>query len=86
VYRAGDANPFVTVDLRGPLDAPNPRIGGQVLQRQPKAAPSGPAPAGPAPSGGGAANQPAPQPAPEDLKPEDVLKEGLKGLLKGLGN
>lgn len=81
VYRAGDANPFVTVDLRGPLDAPNPRIGGQVLQRQPEAAPSGPAP-----SGGGAAPQPAPQPAPEDLKPEDVLKEGLKGLLKGLGN
>jgi len=81
VYRAKDASPFVTVDLRGPLDQPNPRIGGQMLQQQPQASPSGPAP-----SGGGAAPQPAPQPAPEQLKPEDVLKEGLKGLLKGLGN
>jgi len=78
VYRAEDSTaPFVTVDLRGPLDAPNPRIGGQVLQRQPQAAPSGPAP-----TSGGA----APQPAPQQIKPEDVLKEGLKGLLKGLGN
>ena len=97
VYRAPDnTTPFVTVDLRGPLDAPNPRIGGQVLQRQPQAAPSGPVPSGPVPSGpvpsgsapsGNGAAQPAPQqPAPGDLKPEDVLKQGLKGLLKGLGN
>jgi uncharacterized protein involved in outer membrane biogenesis len=90
VFRAQDTAPFVTVDLRGPLDAPNPRIGGQVLQRQPEApsapAPSGPTPSGPTPSGGGAAPEPAPQPAPEELRPEDLLQDGLKGLLKGLGN
>lgn len=69
---------YLTVGLRGPLDAPNPRISGQPFQRQPQAAP---AVSGPQPSG---QTQPQTQPAPAQLKPEDILKEGLKKTLKGL--
>lgn len=87
VTRAQDSAPYVSVDLRGPLDKPNPRISGQVFQRQPQAAPStsGPQPSGPQPSGQDQI-QPAPAPAPEKLEPKDILKKGLKDLLKGLNN
>jgi hypothetical protein len=60
--------------LRGPLDEPNVTIGGQPFQRRQEPAPSGePAPA--------AEETPKQQP----VKPEDLLKDGLKNLLKGLG-
>ncbi|HSR71800.1 MAG TPA: AsmA-like C-terminal region-containing protein, partial [Kiloniellales bacterium] len=44
LYREGESGtPYLTVDLAGPLDSPNPRLRGQVLQRQPtpQVAPSG---------------------------------------------
>lgn len=73
--------PYLTVKLAGPLDEPNVKVAGQPFQRQqaPAALPSQPAQPGtePAPS------QPA---APQPVKPEDIIKEGLKGLLKGLKN
>ncbi|MEE8506279.1 MAG: AsmA family protein [Kiloniellales bacterium] len=71
---------YLTVGLRGPLDAPNPRISGQPFQRQPQAAP---AVFGPQPSSQ-TQTQTQPAPAPKKLKPEDILKEGLKKTLKGL--
>ncbi len=84
VYRAQDKTaPFVTADLSGPLDEPNVKIGGQALQRQ-----AAPAPA-PAPVAPKTKAQPVPQaqpPAPQQPKPEEIIKEGLKGLLRGLGN
>ncbi len=86
VFLAQDPNTaYLTVGLRGPLDAPNPRISGQPLQRQPQAAPkvSDPQPTGPQPSGQ-TQTQTQPAPAPEQLKPKDILKEGLKKTLKGL--
>jgi uncharacterized protein involved in outer membrane biogenesis len=83
LFRAQDAATlYLTVNLSGPLDKPNVRVGGQAFQRQ--AAPT--APAGPQPSG---QDQPAPSPVPglpEKVDPEDMLKKGLKGLLKGLQN
>jgi hypothetical protein len=80
VFRAVDATtPYLTAELRGPLDKPNPRISGQPFQKQPQ-------PAAPAPEAAPPADaQPAPA-APVPVKPEDVLKQGLKGLLKGLKN
>lgn len=69
VFRTEDTDtPYLTAELRGPLDKPNPRIGGQPFQRQP-ASPAEPAPTEPTP-----------------LKPEDIIKQGLEGLLKGLAN
>ncbi len=74
VFRAQDTTtPYLTAELRGPLDKPNPRISGQPFQRQPTAPEvQPPADAPPAPT------------APAPIKPEDIIKEGLKGLLKGL--
>lgn len=78
VYRAGETvEPYLTVGLRGPIDAPNPRLSGPVLRggaAAPAEQPSGSQPTAPEPS------------QPQQIKPEDVLKEGLKGLLKGLQN
>lgn len=70
--------PYLTVKLAGPLDEPNVKVAGQPFQRQqqPAAQPAQPG-TEPAPS------QPA---APQPAKPEDIIKEGLKGLLKGLKN
>ncbi len=80
IYLAENPNtPYLTVGLRGPLDAPSPRLSGLPLQRQPQAAPS--LLSGPQPSG---QTQQQPQPAPEKLKPEDILRKGAKDLLKGL--
>ena len=72
---------YVTVGLRGPLDAPNPRLSGVPLQPQPLA----PAPStGPAPSTTG---QTQTAPPPETLRPEDLLRKGLEqGLKKLFGN
>jgi hypothetical protein len=65
---------YLTAKLRGPLDEPNVTIGGQPFQRRQEPAPSGePAPA--------AEETPKQQP----VKPEELLKDGLKNLLKGLG-
>jgi hypothetical protein len=90
VYRAADPNtPFLTLDLRGPLDKPNPRVRGAAFQPRQQQAPApaiGPAPStGPQPSGQAQpAPQPVPQPAPQPARPEDLLKKGLEKGLKGL--
>ena len=83
VYRNQNPNaPFLSATVTGPLDSPNTKIGGQVFQRQPEAAP---APSGteggllgpsPTPSGGSA----VPQGQPQQVTPEDLLK----GLLNKL--
>ncbi len=93
VYRAEDKTaPFVNAKLSGPLDKPNVKIGGQALRSKAAPAPAAPSPAAPAPVAPSPQAQPAapapqPQPTPpRPVKPEDILKEGLKGLLKGLGN
>jgi len=76
VFRAEDTDtPYITAELRGPLDKPNPRISGKPFQRKPQPV----APAEPPPAGA----QPTPT-APAPLKPEDIIKKGLEGLLKGL--
>ena len=86
VYRAEDPNtPFLTLDLRGPLDAPNPRVRGAAFQprRQPAPAPA----TAPQPSDTGQtepAPEPAPPPPPQQTRPEDLLKKGLENTLKGL--
>ncbi|MCH8000193.1 MAG: AsmA family protein [Proteobacteria bacterium] len=80
VYRAEDPNtPYLTLDLRGPLDAPNPRVRGAAFQpRQQRA----PAPAtGPQPSG---TSQTEPAPEPPQTQPEDLFKKSLGKALKGL--
>jgi hypothetical protein len=67
---------YLTAKLRGPLDEPNVTIGGQPFQRRQESVP--------APSG-----EPAPAaeetPKQQPVKPEELLKDGLKNLLKGLG-
>jgi uncharacterized protein involved in outer membrane biogenesis len=81
VFRALDTDtPYLTAELRGPLDKPNPRISGQPFQGKARPeAPASPSPAAPPPAN----TQPAPA-APAPLKPEDIIKKGLEGLLKGL--
>ena len=81
VYRDADPqNAYLTARLRGPLDEPNVAIGGQPFQRQP--APSAEQPAAPDSGEPPAVTE---QPQPQPLKPEELLKDGLKNLLKGLG-
>jgi hypothetical protein len=66
----------LTAKLRGPLHDPNVTIARQPFQRPQEAVP---APRGePAPA---AEETPKQQP----VKPEALLKDGLKNLLKGLG-
>jgi len=73
VFREGDpGTPYLTAKLTGPLDKPNPKIEGQAFRRAPAPTPAA-----------GAGTQPA-QVQPERIKPEDIIKQGLKGLLKGL--
>lgn len=93
VYLAENPNQaYVTVGLRGPLDAPNPRLSGAPLQPRQQLAPA--PSSGPAPSTSGQiqtapqpAPQPAPLPAPETATPEDLLRQGLEqGLKKLFGN
>ena len=75
VYLAEDPNrPYLTIGLRGPLDAPNPRLSGvpPAPRQQPALQP---------------APQLAPQPAPQPAQPEDLLRQGLeKGLKSLFGN
>ncbi len=88
VYRSVDPQtPYLTAAVRGPINGPNVKIGGQPFQRrtdepatsQPAAA-SGPQPSGAQPTGSGTA-QPSQQPQDlKKLKPKDVLKQLLKGL------
>ena len=65
---------YLTAKLRGPLDEPNVTIGGQPFQRRQEPAPS-------------SEPMPAVEEAPKQqpVKPEELLKDGLKNLLKGLG-
>ncbi|MHA1152465.1 MAG: AsmA family protein, partial [Alphaproteobacteria bacterium] len=93
VFLAADPDqPYVTVGLRGPLDAPNPRLSGVPLRSRQQLAPAtGPAPStGPAPTTSGqvqTAPQIMPQPAPETAQPEDLLRQGVEqGLKKLFGN
>jgi hypothetical protein len=75
VYLAEDPNrPYITIGLRGPLDAPNPRLSGVPLAPQQQPAPQ-------------LTPQPDPQPDPQPAKPEDLLMQGLeKGLKSLFGN
>ena len=86
VFRDSDpGNAYLTAKLSGNLDSPNVGIGGQPFQRQPEPEPApseSESPATPlAPDQGPGSGSDQPK-AP---KPEDLLKEGLKDLLKGLG-
>ena len=76
VFTAEDPNtPYITAELRGPLDEPNPRIKGDFLAPREETSPSTP----------DAATEPA-----EEVQPEDFLKQelqkGLQNLLKGFSN
>jgi len=76
VYRDADPQtPYLTAILRGPLDGPDVNLKGQPFQRREEPA------AVEIPSG---EEQPAQQPK-SPAKPEELLKDGLKSLLKGLG-
>ncbi|MCH8998688.1 MAG: AsmA family protein, partial [Proteobacteria bacterium] len=78
VYRAEDPNtPYLTLDLRGPLDAPDPRVRGTAFQPRRQSAPS----TGPQPSG---TSQTQPAPQPQQTQPKDLLEKGLEKALKGL--
>lgn len=75
-----DADPqeaYLTARLRGPLDGPNVAVGGQPFQRQPAQEPAAP--------DSGAPPAAAEQPQQQPKQPEELLKDGLKSLLKGLG-
>ncbi len=68
---------YLTARLRGPLDEPDIAIGGQPFQRRQEPAPEAP----------GGDEPPAVlerEPA-QPVKPEELLKDGLRNLLKGLG-
>jgi len=81
VFRDADPqNAYLTARLKGPLDEPNVTIGGQPFQRSGQ-------PAAEQPEARQPADQEAPseQPAAAPLKPEEILKKGVKDLLKGLG-
>jgi hypothetical protein len=85
VYLAEDPDrPYITIGLRGPLDAPNPRLSGVPLAPRQQPAPDS------APSTLGEVEtvpEPAPQPDPQPAQPEDLLIQGLeKGLQKLFGN
>jgi len=81
VYRDADPqNAYLTAKLRGPLDEPNVTIGGQPFQRQPT-----PPAEQPAVPGSGEPPAETEQPQQQPVKPEELLKDGLKNLLKGLG-
>lgn len=68
---------YLTAVLRGPLDEPDVRISGQPFQREQAPAAVEPPPA--TDEGTTQEEQPA-----KPMKPEELLKEGVKSLLKGL--
>ncbi len=85
VFKAADPNTaFVTAKLTGPLDKPNVKVGGLPFQRQKQPAAQPVLPVQPAQPGAEATPAPAQPTAPAQIKPEDIIKQGLKGLLKGL--
>ena len=78
VFRDSDPQTaYLTAKLRGSLDGPSVNIAGQPFQRrqEPAAESSDPAQQDPDAAAG----------KPDLLKPEEILKDGLKNLLKGLG-
>ncbi|WP_299622576.1 AsmA family protein [Pelagibius sp.] len=78
VFRDSDPQTaYLTAKLRGSLDGPSINIAGQPFQRRQEPAAESADPAQQDPDA--AAGQ------PEILKPEEILKDGLKNLLKGLG-
>ena len=78
VFRDADPeNAYLTARLRGPLDEPNVAVSGQPFQRSQQP------PAQQPTAGETPAAQEEPQRTP--AKPEEILKDGLKNLLKGLG-
>ncbi|MGF1629698.1 MAG: AsmA family protein [Kiloniellaceae bacterium] len=78
VFRDVDPdNAYLTARLRGPLDEANVAISGQPFQRSQQPPAESPT-AGESPA---AQEEPQQKPA----KPEEILKDGLKNLLKGLG-
>jgi hypothetical protein len=83
VFRDADPqNAYLTAVLRGPPDSPNVRIGGQPFQRREQPAAAEEPAVIQVPEQGQEQEAPA---QPQPLKPEELLKEGVKGLLKGLG-
>ena len=91
VFRDSDPkNAYLTARLRGPLDEPDVAIGGQPFQRQPAQAEQPAGGAAPAVQEQPGQEQPGQeqsgqQPRQEPVKPEELLKDALKNLLKGLG-
>lgn len=78
MYRGGDGSePYITLGLRGPLDAPDIRTGGSWLKRRPEpAAPQQPAEPAAAPEA-----RPLAEPEPKKPpKPEDFIQDILKSL------
>jgi len=86
VFRDSDPETaYLTAKLRGDLDRPNISIGGEPFRRRDESSQSG---GGAVPEDAPSAQQLEPEAAPqqqEPPKPEDILKEGLKNLLQGLG-
>ncbi|HIP78728.1 MAG TPA: AsmA family protein, partial [Kiloniellaceae bacterium] len=88
VFRDSDPETaYLTAKQRGDLDRPNVSIGGEPFRRRDDSSQSGGGD-GSAPEDAPSAQQLEPEAAPqqqEPPKPEDILKEGLKNLLQGLG-
>ncbi len=82
VFRDADPNnAYLTAVLRGPLDSPDVGISGQPFQRREETAPKAVEIPGTTP-------EPQPlqeQPGTAPPEPEELLREGIKSLLKGLG-
>lgn len=77
--------PYMIIELTGPLDEPNIRSGGSWLRRdgpvQPQAPAGQAAPAAPAPAEGPAAGPEAPKPRPaQPAKPEQFILDVLRRL------
>ena len=76
VFREEDPKmPYLTARLEGPLDEPNVQVGGQPFRRQ---APASAEKRGDSPAQPEAA--PAPLEQREKIKPEDIIKDLLRGL------
>ncbi|MEO3428681.1 AsmA family protein [Pelagibius sp. CAU 1746] len=83
VFRDADPqNAYLTAVLRGPPDSPDVRIGGQPFQRREEPAAAEQPTVIQVPERG---EEPQPQQPAQPPRPEDLLKEGVKGLLRGLG-
>ena len=84
VYKGDGSEPFVTAALSGPLDAPSIKFGGNALKPGKSATQASPLEKLLPGILGGKKPQSAPKPASgqsqQQLKPEDLLKDLLKGL------